>query len=209
MDSYPLWNYCQLEPNLQNKILTFKLCSVLAKKKVGKRKAREMAKETTSICMYLYFHLDIIIIIIELRLSSLFICSYCWHITHPCGAAPRRSTSQRIHPLVSTLPLSYFITTNYCFRCYYLLVWNWRRRAAMTKTGPNDVSASFGPLVSFLFISFSFLLSLTTVIGATSVLEVRNRQRRAAMTKTGPNDARCVVWAISKFFFLSFIFYWH
>ena len=77
----------------------------------------------------------------------------------------------------------------------------------MTKTGPNDVSASFRPLVSFLFISFSFLLSLTTVIGATSVLEVRNRQRRAAMKKKGPNDARRVVWAtISEFFFISFIF---
>ena len=77
----------------------------------------------------------------------------------------------------------------------------------MTKTGPNDVSASFRPLVSFFSISFNFLLSLTTVLGATSVLEVRNRQQRGVMTKTGPNDASSVVWAISKFYFYFFQFF--
>jgi hypothetical protein len=77
----------------------------------------------------------------------------------------------------------------------------------MRKTGPNDVSASFGPLVSFFIISFVILLSLTTVLGATALLEVRNRQRRAALTKTGPNDVSASFGPLVSFIFISFISY--
>ena len=76
----------------------------------------------------------------------------------------------------------------------------WRKRAQTT------LDASFGLLVSFFFSFLHFLLTLTTLLGANNLLEVRNRQRRAVTTKTGPNDVSASFGPLVSFLFISFSF---
>jgi hypothetical protein len=79
---------------------------------------------------------------------------------------------------------------------YIIHAWEVLRKAAATKTGPNDAKRVVWAIVSLFLYLFRVFLLLNVVFSFIYALHVRGGSGKAAMTITGPNDAFCVVWAI-------------
>ena len=83
-----------------------------------------------------------------------------------------------------------------------------KKRPAITANGPNDATASFGPLVSFFFSFLCFFCILTNVSRLYMYSKGSDGWKTAGDCGKSPKRRDCVVWATSMFFyFIFFVFF--